>query len=360
MIIPRRQFLQNMSAAGLALFWSGQSARAAAKSEYTNPVYAGRMPDPGVIYHDGTYYAFGTTGNSRLNDGRVFRVLTSDDLVHWEEAGGALKPPFKNESIEYWAPEVVHHDGTFYLYYSTGTLPDLKFEIRIATSGRPEGPYVDTGTPLKDGQGAPFFIDGHAYRDDDENWYFFYAKDFLDTKNSYLVGTGIVVDRLIDMTKLAGEPQLVVRPRYPWTLFEAKRKMDCYGGRVFDWHTIEAPWIVKRAGKYYCLYSGSNFGTTNYGIDYVVADHVMGPYSGQGRYARVLRGVPNLVRGPGHHSIVRASDGEAELIVYHAWNQEMTHRQMCIDPLIWTLHGPRCIGPSVSRKFLNVSVSTAK
>jgi arabinan endo-1,5-alpha-L-arabinosidase len=319
--------------------------------EYTNPVYSGGMPDPCVRFFNGRYYAYGTTGDSRLSDGRVFRVLTSRDLVHWKEVGGALKP-LENRAWHYWAPEVVLHERTYYLYYSAGTLPDLHFSLRVAKSDKPEGPYKDIGIPLEDGEGAPFFIDGHAYQDDDGTWYMFYAKDFPNTDDGYKAGTGIVVDRLLDMTRLEGKPKLVVRPRYDWTLFEANRTMDLYGGKVFDWHTIEGPWVVKRDGRYYCFYSGSNFGTENYGLDFVEAENIMGPYTNQGQYARVLRGVPNLVRGPGHHSVVLGPDDENEMVVYHAWNEQMTAREMCIDPLIWTSQGPRCLGPSVEPQTL--------
>lgn len=271
----------------LALLSLSGAAPAKDKATYTNPVYSGGMPDPGVLLHEGTYYAFGTTGADRLADGRVFRVLSSTDLVNCTEHGGALTPPTNEKNKQYWAPEVAHHDGVFYLYYSVGTLHDLSFEIRVATSESPLGPYKDNGMPLKDG--APFFIDGHPYQDDDGQWYFFYAKDFIDTDSGARAGTGIVVDRLVDMTKLAGDSKVVVRARHDWTLFEANRAMPMLGGKKFDWHTIEAPWVVKRDGKYYCFYSGSNFGTTNYGVDYVVADSVMGDYSDQGRYARVAR-----------------------------------------------------------------------
>lgn len=348
-----RTILHYVSGAFLLLLLIGVSALAEdAKSlEYANPVYPGGMPDPCVRLFDGRYYAYGTTGDARLPDGRAFRVLTSTDLVNWQEIGGALEP-LSNRSLQYWAPEVVYHDGTYFLYYSAGTLPDLRFALRVATSDKPEGPYKDTGTSLKDGEDAPFFIDGHAYQDDDGRWYMFYAKDFPNTQNGYKAGTGIVVDRLLDMTRLEGKPKLVVRPRYEWTLFEAQRKMDLYGGKVFDWHTIEGPWVVKRDGKYYCFYSGSNFGTENYGLDVVEADSVMGPFTNQGEYARVLRGVPKLVRGPGHHSIVTGPDGETEMVAYHAWNEPKTEREMCIDPLIWTSRGPRCLGPSVGPQEL--------
>jgi GH43 family beta-xylosidase len=148
------------------------------------------------------------------------------------------------------------------------------------------------------------------------------------------------------MTKLAGECRTVLRARYPWTLYEADRRMEVYG-KTFDWHTIEGPFVRKHLGRYYCFYSGSNYQTANYGVDYTVADHVMGPYTGQGSEPRVLKGIPGKVRGPGHHSIVVGPDGRSEYVVYHAWDEAMKVRQMCIDKLVWTPDGPRCV-PTVT------------
>jgi GH43 family beta-xylosidase len=149
------------------------------------------------------------------------------------------------------------------------------------------------------------------------------------------------------MTRLAGDCREVVRARYPWTLYQANRRMDVYN-RTFDWHTIEGPCVVKHGGKYYCFYSGANYQTTRYGVDYVVADNPLGPYTGQSDQPRILRSVPGQVRGPGHHSIVPAPKGGAEYIVYHAWEPSMRTRQMCLDKLIWTSEGPRCEGPTVT------------
>src|ERR1035441_10640220 len=80
-------------------------AKAAEPRTYTNPVYAGSMPDPSVIRYQGVYYAFGTTGKARLSDGRIFTALRSPDLVKWEVLGGALVPPSPNGRLQYWAPE---------------------------------------------------------------------------------------------------------------------------------------------------------------------------------------------------------------------------------------------------------------
>jgi GH43 family beta-xylosidase len=104
--------------------------------------------------------------------------------------------------------------------------------------------------------------------------------------------------------------------------------------------------VVKHDGRYCCFYSGANYQTARYGVDYVVADHPLGPYTGQGDHARVLHSVPDKVRGPGHHSIVPSPDGRSQYLVYHAWDPAMKVRWMCIDKLLWTPDGPRCDGPT--------------
>lgn len=312
---------------------------------YTNPVFTGSMPDPSVIRHGAYYYAFGTTGADRLGDGRIFRVLRSADLVNWQELGGALEAPSENRRVQYWAPEAVESQGKFYLYYAMGGIEPEKFELRVGISDRPEGPYKDNGVALVDGERNRFTIDAFPFRDDDGQWYLFYARNFTNATAGLHPGTAIVVDRLIGMTRLAGESRVVVRAKYDWTLYEANRRMDVYNA-TFNWHTIEGPCVVKHGGKYYCFYSGANYQTVRYGVDYVVADRVTGPYGGQGDHARVLSGVPGKVRGPGHHSIVKGTDRERDWIVYHAWDAGMKERQLCIDPLVWTKDGPRCDGPS--------------
>ncbi len=347
----RRTFLAQL-AAGLGAIRA--SAARPAPTTYTNPVYRGSMPDPFVLRHDGRYYAYATTGGGRTPDGRIFTLLGSEDLVTWRELGGALTPPSPDPVYQYWAPEVAIHDGRFFLYYAMGGKEEEKFALRVATSDTPTGPFVDTGTPLVDCDANRFTIDAHPFLDDDGRWYLFYARNYPNTDGGAFPGTAVAVDRLVDMTKLAGECKTVVRARHPWTLYEANRRMNVYG-KTFDWHTIEGPFVRKHAGKYYCFYSGSNYQTERYGVDYVVADSVMGPYSGQGSSARVLKGVAGKVRGPGHHSIAVGPDGKTEYLVYHAWDAKMTVRQLCIDRLEWTKDGPRCVGPTVTKQVLATS-----
>ena len=346
--MPSRRCFLKESLTGLALL-AVRPGVAAART-YTNPVVARDFPDPFVLRHQGKYYAFGTTGRSRTPDGRVFSLLVSENLVDWQPLGGALAPPPGTEAAEFWAPEVVLHDNTFYMYYSRGggaLGATTGHQLHVATSPRPEGPYTEVAAlPVPD---SPFTIDAHPFRDADGQWYLFYARDFTDSAEGYYPGTGLVVARLASMTQLAHESHTVLRARHRWTLFEANRRMPLYGNRTFaQWHTLEGPFVRQHEGRYYCFFSGANFLTDRYGVDYCVAQHVTGPYldSGSDAGARVLHSVPGHVRGPGHHSHVLGPDGRTEYLAYHAWNAEMTERRLCIDQLAWTAQGPRCLGPS--------------
>ncbi len=319
-----------------------------AAQTYTNPVYPDYFADPFIWQHQGVYYAIGTGSAEAAGQadesqgGQVFPLLRSDDLFNWQFAGNALLRPDPALGNNFWAPEIAYYDGIFYLYYSVGH-EDKNHQLRVASSPEPLGPYQDVGESLVALETCPFAIDPSPFQDDDGQWYLFYAQDFLDTDDGVRAGTALVVDRLLTMTKLAGEAKVVLRANHDWQRFLAERLM--YGG-FYDWHTLEGPCVRKHENRYYCFYSGGRWETQSYGVDYGVADRVMGPYFDAGNESgpRVLRST-GYVLGPGHNSIAVGADGQ-DYIIYHAWDTEMNARRMCIDRLIWTAEGPRCQGPT--------------
>ena len=305
---------------------------------YTNPVHGGYLGDPFVLKHNGEYYAYGTGP-----DVPSVPVLHSRDLVNWRSLGEAIAR--QDDGFEaLWAPEVAYDDGTFYMYYSAGGREGDGHRLRVATATHPEGPFEDSGTILTPDE--PFAIYAHPFRDDDGRWYLYYCRDFLEPDEEGRVGTGIVVDRLVGMTRLAGEHRTVVRPHAEWQLYERGRR---WYGRVWDWYTVEGAFVRKRHGRYYCLYSGGAWREPNYGVSYVVADHPTGPFAPEGdaRGPSVLRTLPETVIGPGHASVVHAPDNTQEYLVYHAWDPGHTSRQMRIDPLTWEQGRPASPGPTL-------------
>lgn len=308
---------------------------------YRNPVYKEYLADPFVWRVGAEYFAVGTGKEESCGveeeAGWVFPILGSSDLVHWERLGEALERPDPKLGSTYWAPEVAAVNARFWMYYSVGS-GDKLHQIRVAVANEPQGPYRDVKVePLVAPKDLPFAIDPHPFRDDDGQWYLFYARDFLDGGRP---GTALVVDALETMDRVAGSPRTVLRARHDWQRFQAQRPM--YGG-VYDWHTLEGPCVVKHGGRYYCFFSAGRWENETYGVDYAVADHVLGPYSDEGNDAgpRVLMTIAGKLIGPGHNSIVTGPDGK-DYIAYHAWNREMTLRRLCLSPMEWTSEGPRC------------------
>lgn len=287
-------------------------------STFVNPVYAVSFPDPFVLEHDGLYYAY-ATGDA--GEGRVFAAAVSEDLVSWRPLGGVM-PRLDRDSPHYWAPEVVYDNGRFYLYYSVGN--EEWMELRVAVSKRPEGPFEDQGVKMTNEQ---FAIDAHVLKDEDGTWYMFYATDFLEHE---FIGTGVVVDRMLDPLTLEGKPRPAARARYDWQVYDPQRKEK--GG--VRWHTVEGPSVVKRKNRYFMTFSGGNWQNESYGVGFAVSERLDDPeewnQSCDGTSnLPILRSIPERILGPGHNSITRAPNGRELICVYHEWQDG--DRKMAID-----------------------------
>jgi beta-xylosidase len=308
---------------------------------FTNPVYAGYFADPFVLRHGDRYYAYGT--NTVDPAPEAFEILRSDDLVHWTLLPRALPAVDGLDARDHWAPEVAEQGGRFYLYFSAG-VEDRGHAIRVAVADRPRGPFQYTGEILTPHE--PFAIDPHPFRDDDGTWYLYYARDRLEGDR---VGTSLVVDALVDMVRVAGQAVPVLTATADWQLFQRARSMY---GAVYDWYTLEGPFVVKRQGRYWCLYSGGAWTSPDYGVSFAVADSPLGPFS-EPHVAgpALLRSRSGRLEGPGHCSVAVGPDGH-DYLIYHAWDPEHTVRRMCIDRLDWTGDGPRTDGPTAEAQLV--------
>ncbi len=286
---------------------------------YLNPVYRSSFPDPFVLKFRGEYFAY-CTG---VTDHGVFQVLRSADLVHWQSLGAAMDPLPTGEPF-YWAPEVNYHNGKFYLYYSVGN--EALMHLRVAVADRPDGDFVDSGSRLTSQE---FAIDAHVFRDDDGRWFMFYATDFLDHSH---IGTGTVIDRMLDPYTLTGDPRPVTRAMYDWQVYDPQRKEK--GG--VRWHTIEGPCVLKRKGAYYEMFSGGNWQNPSYGVSFAVSDDIdrnveWRQHADGDANHPILSTLRGRVIGPGHNSVVRGPDNRELYCIYHQWVGD--ERVMAIDRL---------------------------
>jgi hypothetical protein len=270
---------------------SALSGGAARGQTFSNPLNiqssgfgADGPADPCVVEYLGTYYLY-PTGNSQ-----DYRVMLSEDLVSWR--GGAIAfavpsgSPWKDGWL--WAPEVQRINGRFYLYYSAGNANGL--HVGVADCDTPEGPFTDRsyGAPLISASSidACCLLDG-------TNLYLYYAS-----------GGSVWVRKLLDPLTVdtSVSARRCITPDVPW-----------------EGSVNEGPYVIKRGGIYYMLYSGNGADTANYGVGTAWAVQPRGPWTKQpGPYNPVFsRNDAIGLWGPGHGSPVIGPDGVSDWYAYH-------------------------------------------
>ncbi|MFS0895305.1 family 43 glycosylhydrolase [Microbacterium sp. 179-I 3D3 NHS] len=182
-----------------------------------------------------------------------------------------------------------------------------------------------------------FAIDAHPFLDVDGTRYLFFARDVLDHDRP---GTHLAVARLDGMQRLAGTTVPVLAPWADWQIYERDRRM--YGAR-WDWHTLEGPSVVRRHGRYWMTFSAGAWTGPGYAVTWAVADHPLGPWERAPDAAAALLASDGILLGPGHNSLTTAPDG-GDVIVFHSWNDERTHRLMHLRRIDFTPDGPRLGG----------------
>ena len=103
---------------------------------------------------------------------------------------------------------------------------------------------------------------------------------------------------------------------------------------------FEAPFVLKRNGTYYFMYSSGSCHDHTYRVQYATSKvGPMGPYEYKGCILET--NADGSVHGPGHHSVLQ--DGDDYYIVYHRHNIPQAihgfNRQICIDKLMFTDDG---------------------
>lgn len=257
--------------------------------------------DPHVIRHQGRYYLYPTT------DSRGYDVFVSTNLVHWEDKGKVFRDPRGGA----WAPDVFHHvrgDGKFYLYYTDNAPKPPRGkggkQIGVAVADGPMGPFADKSVLADES------IDAHLFQDEDGAFYLYYVH--------LAGGFKIMVQPMADPLTKKGEPRRVIHPTEPW---------EKVSGDV-----TEGPFLLKRKGLYYLMYSGTGADSPNYGIGYATAKSPLGPFTKYSGNPIARRG--GTVLGPGHHCVIAGPDDRLWM-VYHQKASTRTgwDRFLAIDPL---------------------------
>ena len=102
---------------------------------------------------------------------------------------------------------------------------------------------------------------------------------------------------------------------------------------------VEGPFMLKRKGKYYFMWSEGGWGGPDYCVAYAIADSPFGPFR---RVGKILQQDPAVATGAGHHSVIQVPGKDEYYIVYHRRPLTETgrdSRETCIDRLYFDKQG---------------------
>ncbi len=268
-----------------------------------NPLFPGWYADPELHFFEGRYYLYPTSSADPFATAS-FECWSSADLTDWRNEGVILSFADVPWSTNYaaWAPSCAQspHDGKYYFYFSAGDGAGLG----VAVSDSPAGPFRDAiGRPLVGyyPHGAQP-IDAHCFVDDDGQAYLYFG------------GHGVCVVAPLTRTFCAINRDfrnITPSPDY-----------------------VEGPFMVKRRGFYYLMWSEGGWGDSSYRVTYGVADNPYGPFEPKGR---VLETQPEIASSAGHHSVLKLpGTDDGWVICYHRRPLGETaagHRVSCLEKL---------------------------
>lgn len=194
-----------------------------------------------------------------------------------------------------WAPDCASKDGKYYLYFPAKR-PDGIFQIGVAVSDSPTGPFTAQPQPIA----GSYSIDPAVYGDDDGEFYLYfggiwggqlqkYRDNVYDAGHEEPAATEAALQPRVarlrgDMLELSEEPR-------PVRILDADGKELLAGDN--ERRFFEAPWLHKHDGKYYFSYST---GDTHL-LCYATGDSPYGPFTYQGTIMTPVIGWTT------HHSI---------------------------------------------------------
>lgn len=276
---------------------------------YTNPVTYGA--DPEILYHDGVFYLYTLDQTGPFC--RV-RVRTSENLYDWKEAGFAFEIN-ENSPIHYFmSPNVFHKDGWFYLLIASqfaGGFGPTEFRVFYAAAKSPAGPFVMN--PEKPYINTEPEIGGAPFVDDDGRVYI--------TTVRFGGGNHVYIQELNAENGVLSTKREAVHCISPTEHYEIDEYAPISEGGV----------IIKHGGYYYMMYASGHF-RGHYGESYAVSKDVYGPYT-KYTYNEVLSS--NLyVDGAGDCMFVVCPELEENWVVYHKHatrGNKGFDRDICID-----------------------------
>jgi beta-xylosidase len=280
-----------------------------------NPLFPGWYADPEVTLIGKQCWIY-PTYSAPYNQQVFLDAFSSSDLVKWQKHDRILDTSrVKWAKRAMWAPALLQHQKKFFLFFAANDIQNNQElgGIGVAVSDRPEGPFTDyLGKSLIDQfhNGAQP-IDQFVYRDDDGKIYMYYGGW-----------------RHCNMVQLNNDLNGFL-PFSDGTIFK-ELTPEGY---------VEGPFLFKRKGKYYFMWSEGGWTGPDYSVAYAMADSPMGPFK---RIGKILQQDPAIATGAGHHSVLAIPGKDKYYMVYHRrplTEKDANSRETCMDELKFDVNG---------------------
>ena len=274
-----------------------------------NPVFKGWYADPEGTVFNRQYWIYPTY--SDVYEKQVFMdCFSSSDLVNWTKHERIIDTAaVKWAHKAMWAPAIVEKNGKYYLFFAANDIQSDKEHggIGVAVADRPEGPFKDLlGKPLISSfQNGAQPIDQFVFRDDNGKYFMIYGGwrhcNIVQLNDDF---TGLL----------------------PYADGSVYKEITPEG-------YVEGPFMFKKDGKYYFMWSEGGWTGPDYSVAYAIADSPFGPFK---RIGKILQQDAAIATGAGHHSVINDSVNDRWYIVYHRRPKGETaanHRETCIDEM---------------------------
>ena len=279
-----------------------------------NPILPGWYADPTIVKFGDIYYIYATTDNEMLASGAP-TLWYSRDFRNWHNYTMEIPSLSSVNLRNFWAPDIqVGNDGRYYLYFGNC---QAGCKIYGYVSDKPYGPWtklfeddtpvIPTGFPRRSFPS----LDAQFFRDDDGRIYGYWGT-WVHYNGGYAAGE---LDAATMTRMLSGENIPLEQTPEPF----------------------EAPYMMKRNGKYILMYSSASCHDETYNVRYSWSDSPLGPFREGANNPILSTNADKSVHGPGHHSVLK--NGDDYYIAYHRHDYPMTRggmaRQTAIDSLIF-------------------------
>ncbi len=272
-----------------------------------NPLFPGWYADPEAIIFGKQYWIY-PTYSAPYEKQVFFDAFSSKDLKTWTKHSRIMDTSaIKWARRAVWAPSIIEKNNRYFLFFGANDIQNDKEYggIGVAVADHPAGPFKDhLGKPLIDRfhNGAQP-IDQFVYRDEDGQHYLYYGGwkhcNIARLNNDF---TGFL-------------------PFEDGSTFK----------EITPENYVEGPFVFKRNGKYYFMWSEGGWTGPNYSVAYAIADSPLGPFK---RIGKILQQDPAIATGAGHHSVIRNSKTGQYYIIYHRrplTEKDGNSRETCIE-----------------------------